>query len=89
MIRLRYTVFVDFLPDGAGPMTTATGAQTIEFDNIGTILVGGGNNPGINNINTALVNNTTTPAAGCAMADISAQILAVLPRIQGWATGGG
>ena len=89
MIRIRYTVNVDFTPDGTGPMTNDIGAQTIQFTQTAPILVGGANNPGINNFNTALVNNTTTPAAGCAMADISAQILAVLPRIQGWATGGG
>ena len=88
--RLSYQVSIDFVPDGAGPMSVPTG-PTLQFNNVpyavSSVVVPGGNTPTLANFNTALCG--TTPSSGSAMFDISAQISAQLARIQAFATGGG
>lgn len=86
--KVRYTVFVDWVPDGAGPMSIAS-VQTLELDQTAPVLVAGGYPLTQANLNTALTGSSATPAAGSAMADMVAQLALALPRLQTWTTGGG
>jgi hypothetical protein len=93
--RMRYQVYVDFMPAGAGPMAAqlapmqgasggASGAQTLELFNVagGQVVVGGGTN-------NALVSGDVTTLTNAMAADISAQmnVAATLARLAGFASG--
>ena len=93
--RMRYAVWVDFMPAGAGPMSAnlapmqgdkggASGAQTLELFNVsgGQIVVGGGTN-------NALVTGDVTTLTNAMAADISAQmnVATTLARLAGFASG--
>lgn len=81
--QLRYTVNIDWIPDGAGSMSVPS-AQTLqaigqaEFGN--SISVPGADAPTTGNISTACT------ALGTQLA---AQLNASIAQIQGFATGGG
>jgi hypothetical protein len=94
--RMRYAVWVDFMPAGAGPMAAnlapmqgpaggASGAQTLELFNVsgGQVVVGGG-------ANNALVSADVTTLTNAMAADISAQmnVAATLGRLAAFASGG-
>ena len=88
--RIRYTVSIDWVGPGMGPMSGALapnagpspgagGAQTIEFQNIpvgGTVT------------NTFLAADITTLTNAMA-ADCSTQMNAAIARVQAFSTGGG
>ena len=90
---IRYQLDIVWVPDGAGPMTMATGAgpglgtsgmgnaQALTFYQGAPVIVPGGDSPNQSNFNTAI---GTTMAA-----DLEAQVAANLSRIQAFATGGG
>lgn len=75
-MRLRYSVNVDQVGDGTGPMTPIL-AQTLNLQ--GVVQVPGGDTPTQANFNTAI--GTTLTAA------LEAQIAANLTQIQGFASG--
>jgi hypothetical protein len=77
---LKYTLNVEWLPDGAGPMTIPD-AQKIRFFQSALAVVPGGDAPSAANFNTAI--------SGAMVTDLEAQVLANLSQIQGFATGGG
>ena len=77
---LKYTLNVEWLPDGAGPMTIPD-AQKIKFVQASLVLVPGADAPTAANFNTAI--------SGAMVTDLEAQVLANLGQIQGFATGGG
>lgn len=86
--RLRYTVNVDWVGDGAGGMT-GPAAQTLAFSaTIPVQNVPGGTTPTQGNFNTALSGSSATPTAPSLANDISVQIAAKLAQIQAFATGG-
>lgn len=86
--RLRYTVNVDWIADGAGPMEVSA-AQTIGFSaTVPVAFVPGADAPTIGNFNTALSGSSATPTAPSLSNDISTQIAAKLAQIQAFATGG-
>ncbi len=88
--RIRYTAYVDYVADGAGPMEAA-GAQTLRIDGSpnqtpqgpvsGVQIVPGGNSPTGANFTTAAT------AIGT---DLSNQlnVAAVLARVQAFSSGG-
>ena len=88
--RLRYTLNIDFVGDGAGPgFGFVSAAQTKGFTQTIICVVPGGDSPTQGNFNTALSGSSSTPTAGSMSADLSAQIATALAQIQGFSTGGG
>ena len=86
--RLRYTLSIDWVGDGAGAMEVPS-AQTKKFTQTQIVLVGGANSPAITDFNTAMTGSSSTPAAGSMCADLNTQINANLAQIQGFSSGGG
>ena len=88
--RLRYTLNIDFVGDGAGPgFGFVSTAQTKGFTQQQVVVVPGGDSPTIGNFNTALTGSASTPTAGSMAADLNTQINTALAQIQGFSTGGG
>ncbi len=85
---LQYSMRVVWIPDGAGPMTTAD-AQVKQFVQSSLVPVPGGDAPTAANFNTAIGVTTGNVIAGSMAADLEAQVLANLGQLQGFATGGG
>jgi len=77
---IKYSLVVEYLPNGAGPMSVPD-AQRIKFVQASAVLVPGGDAPSAANFNTAITGGMTT--------DLEAQVLANIGQIQGFATGGG
>lgn len=77
---IRYRLEVDYVPVGAGPMTTAQQQKKTFFQGA-PVAVPGGEAPTSANFNTAITGGMT--------ADLEAQVLAAIAQIQGFATGGG
>lgn len=86
--RLRYTVNVDWVGDGVGPMGVSA-AQTMGFSaTVPVTNVPGGNAPTQANFNNALSGADATPTSPSLSYDISTQIAEKLAEIQAWASGG-
>jgi hypothetical protein len=93
--RLRYSINIDWLGAGMGPMGASLGvqqgaqgtsgpSQTLQLDNIaGAQNVAGGGAGGI--LNAGDITTLTNAMA----ADIAAQLTAQLTRLGLWATAGG
>lgn len=77
---LRYSLSVEWLPDGAGPMTVPD-AQKLKLQQSSLVSVPGGDAPSQANFNTAI--------SGAMVTDLEAQVATNLAQIQAWATGGG
>lgn len=100
--QIRYMLEVNWIGDGAGPMSVAT-AQGMILGQLGingltpvtatgqptgVQAVPGGDSPTIGNFSTALYGSSSAPSGGMAL-DLYNAINSNLTQIQGFSTGGG
>jgi hypothetical protein len=84
---LRYQLEIDWIPDGASPMTVPS-AQKLRLQQTGIVQVPGGDSPSAANFNTAIGVTSGNVITNSMASDLQAQVLAALTRLQAWSTGG-